>query len=117
MKDINNDNRSSDSNKGIEIGSNFFPNLSGYTDIEFYTIWGLIDNLNLSILYPNGTMSDNSSRIDINKYYLQAWKLQCPISIGCQPPYVVIRLAALNDLAKRLLWRLDYKREREGIRN
>ena len=97
MKGTGNDNTASDSNKDIDTGSNFFRNLAGYNDIESYTIWGLIDEVYLSMVYSKEPMTDDfGGRIIISKYYAQAWKLQGLISIG--PPYFIIWLPDLNDL-------------------
>lgn len=86
MKATGNDNRASDLNKGIESG-NFFRNLDGYNDIEAYTICGLIDDVYLSLIYSKAPVTDDSGRrIDICKYYLQAWKLLRLISAGNPPP-------------------------------
>ena len=108
MKGTGNDNTASDSNKDIDTGSNFFRNLAGYNDIESYTIWGLIDEVYLSMVYSKETVTDNSGRrVVINKYYLQAWKLQSLISVGRPPPYFVIWLSDLNPKLKQALKDLD----------
>ena len=106
----NNDNSASDSNKDIESNSNFFRNLAGYNDIEVYTIWGLIDDVYLALLSTTETVTNNSGRrIVINKYYLQAWKLQGLISVGRPPPVFVIMLSDLNPKLEQALKDLDYE--------
>jgi hypothetical protein len=108
IKATDNDNTSSDSNKDFERGSNFFRNLSDYNDIEYYTKWGLIDDVYLSLLCSKKCVTDDSGRrIVINRYYLQAWKLQGLISVGRPPPYFVILLSDLNPKLKQALKDLD----------
>jgi hypothetical protein len=110
MKGIGSDNTAPDSNKDIDTGSNFFRNLSEYNDIESYTIWGLIDEVYLSMVYSKEPMTDDSgSRIIISRYYAQAWKLQGLISVGCPPPNFVIQLSDLNPKSKQALKDLDDK--------
>jgi hypothetical protein len=81
MKGTGNDNTASDSNKDIDTGSNFFRNLTGYNDIESYTLWGLIHELYLSMVYSKEPMTDDSgSRIIIS------WKLQIYFQWGIHYP-------------------------------
>jgi hypothetical protein len=110
MKAAANDNTPSDSNKdiGYEIGRNFFRNLAGYNDIESYTLWGLIDDIYVSLLCSKEYVTDDSGRrIVINRYYLQARKLQRLISVGRPPPYFVILLSDLSPKLKQALNDLD----------
>lgn len=107
MKVIDNNKSSSHSNKGIE-NNNFFRNLAGYNDTYSFTIAGLIDDLYLSLLCTRETVTDDiGEKITINKYYLQAWKLQRLISAGHPPPYFVIQLSDLNPKLKQALGDLD----------
>jgi hypothetical protein len=110
MKVTGNDNTASDSNKDIETGGNFFRNLAGYNDIEAYTIAGLIDEVYLSMIYSKEKIINISGKkIDICKYYLQAWKLQGLISVGQPLPCFVIQLSDLNPKLKQALKDLDDK--------
>jgi hypothetical protein len=104
MKGTGNDNTASDSNKDIDTGSNFFRNLTGYNDIESYTMWGLIHELYLSMVYSKEPMTDDSgSRIIIS------WKLQHLFSVGHPPPHFIIWLSDLNPKLKHALKDLDYE--------
>jgi hypothetical protein len=108
LKVTDNNNTESDSNKATENSNNFFQNLAGYNDIESFTIGGLIDDVYLSLLCSKETVTDDyGTRIVINKYYLQAWKLQRFISVGYPPPYFVIMLSDLNPKLKQALKDLD----------
>jgi hypothetical protein len=106
--EVNSDNIASDSNKGIEPAGNFFRNLMGYNEIDSFTIGGLIDDVYLALVCAKETVSDNSgAKIVINKYYLQAWKMQGLISVGNPPPCFVIKLSDLNPKLKEALKDLD----------
>lgn len=95
-------------NKSIEISNNFFKNLAGYNNIEAYTIGGLIDDVYLDLVCTKETVTNSSGKmVTINKYYLQAWKLQGLISVGHPPPYFVIMLSDLNPKVKNALKDLD----------
>jgi hypothetical protein len=95
-------------NKDIEASDNFFRNLAGYNDIESYTLWGLIDDIYVSLLCSKECVTDGSGRrIVINRYYLQAWKLQRLISVGRPTPYFVILLSDLSPKLKQALNDLD----------
>jgi hypothetical protein len=110
MKAIGNNNIAADSDKDFdyETNDNLFRNLAGYNDIEAYTIWGLIDEIYLSLVCSKEHVIDGSgSRIVISKYYLQAWKLQRLISAGRPPPYFIIMLSDLNPKLKQGLKSLD----------
>jgi hypothetical protein len=103
MKVIGN-NTTSDSNKHISTSGNFFRNLAGYNDIESYTLWGLIDEVYLSMLFSKEAISnDSGNRIIVCKYYLQAWKLERLISVGNPPPYYVINLSDLTPKLKQAI--------------
>ena len=107
MKVTDNNTTESNSNKGIESG-NFFRNLAGYNEIELYTIWGLIDEIYLSLVCSREHMINGSEdRIIFNKYYHQAWKLERLISAGNPPPLFIIMLSDLNPKIKRALNSLD----------
>jgi hypothetical protein len=106
------DNTASDSNKDAdyETSNNFFRNLAGYNDFDAYTLWGLIDDVYLSLVCSKEYVTDDSGRrLVISKYYLQAWKLQGLISVGCPPPYFVIWLSDLNPKLKQAIRELDYE--------
>lgn len=108
MNDADNIDTSSKLNKDFEMSGNFFRNLAGYSDIEAYTLAGLVDDVYLSMVCSKETVTDNSGkRIAINKYYLQAWKLQGLISVGQSPPCFVIQLSDLNPKLKQALKDLD----------
>ena len=83
VKVTDNNNTESDSNKATGNANNFFRNLSGYNDIESYTIGGIIDDLYLALLCTKEIVTDHSNKeVVISKYYFQAWKLQRLISVG-----------------------------------
>lgn len=106
----NNNNNPSDPDKFIGTRCNFFRNLNGYDKIEAYTLCGLIDEVYVALLCSKETVTDESGkRIVINRYYLQAWKLQGLITISCQPPHFVIWLSDLNPKLIQALKELDYE--------
>ena len=105
-----NDNNNTASDQNKSIGNNFFKNLAGYNEIVAFTLAGLIDDLYLGLLCARETVTDDSGkRIVINKYYLQAWKLQGIISVGHPVPHFIIMLSDLNPKIKQALNELEYE--------
>jgi hypothetical protein len=105
-----NSNNTTNSNQAPKTCSNFFRNLAGYNDIDSFTIGGLIDDVYLALICTKEDVTDDSGRkITINRYYLQAWKLQGLISVGRPPPKFVIMLSDLNPKLKQALKDLDHE--------
>jgi hypothetical protein len=99
-----NSNTASDPNQVLETDSNFFRNLAGYNDMDSFTIGGLIDDVYLALVCAKETIFDSSgTKIVINKYYLQAWRLQGLISVAHPPPYYIINLSDLTPKLKQAI--------------